>query len=102
MSECEAKGNWLLTANIAVELRVPRFLVEGFIDGPRCPCDWLKILSRRGSGYLSGLLLLLGERLALTLGCILCCDGVRPKIRLIELASLIGETMGWRLNICTW
>ncbi len=62
------KGNGLLTADEAIELRIPRFLVESLVDGPCCPSNWLKSLCRGSSGYLSSLLLLLGERLALTLG----------------------------------
>ena len=95
-------GNWLLTANIIIKLRVPRFLVESLIDGPCCPCDWLELLCRRVSGYLSSLLFLLGDRLALTLGSILRCAGVGLQIWLIELASLTCEAMGRRLNVCAW
>ena len=102
MSICRIRGKWLHTAYIAVELRIPRFSVKSLIDGPRCPSDRLKLSCRRIPGYLSGLLLLLSERLALTLGCILGCDGIRPKVGLIDLTSLVDEAMGRRLNICAW
>ena len=91
----------LLTADIAVKLRIPRFLFQCFIDSPSCSSYGFEFLCRQGPRYLSGLLLLLGERLALTLG-YLRCNGVRSEVWLVNLARLIDETMGRGLNVCAW